>query len=140
MAKIQQHLRQFILQRAGFRCEYCFALAEFSPDSFQVDHIVPSSAGGDDSPENLALACGGCNGHKYNRIACKDPLTNKIAPLYHPRNDIWNEHFQWSADGLYILGLTHVGRATVNCLQINRTTNVNMRRLLLTSGLHPPKI
>ncbi|MBM9504530.1 HNH endonuclease [Actinacidiphila acididurans] len=34
-----------------------------------ADHITPKSAGGADTPENLAVLCRMCNARKYNRIA-----------------------------------------------------------------------
>ena len=32
-----------------------------------VEHLVPTAAGGSDAPENLALACAGCNHEKGRR-------------------------------------------------------------------------
>jgi hypothetical protein len=55
----------WLSERAGHRCEYCgldlFAsVANYK--SFQVDHIVPVSKGGDpNSRDNKAVACRTCN-------------------------------------------------------------------------------
>ena len=38
--------------------------------------------------------------------------------LYHPRRQRWPEHFQWSADGTKVTGLTATGRATFETLQM----------------------
>lgn len=47
-----------------------------------------------------------------------DPLTKKEVPLFHPRKDVWKEHFTWK--GVKIEGLTEIGRATVKSLNLNR--------------------
>jgi hypothetical protein len=38
-----------------------------------------------------------------------------------------------------ILGLTAIGRATVEALQLNRAALVNLRRVLVKAGEHPPQ-
>jgi hypothetical protein len=47
-----------------------------------------------------------------------DPKTNQEVPLFHPRKDVWKEHFAWK--GVKIEGLTATGRATVKALNFNR--------------------
>ncbi len=37
-----------------------------------------------------------------------------------------------------IIGISPSGRATVNRLQLNREGLVNLRRVLVDAGLHPP--
>ena len=41
------------------------------------------------------------------------PVTETEAPLFHPRQQEWAEHFAWSADTTQIVGITATGRATV---------------------------
>lgn len=89
--------------------------------------------------DNLANACGGCNGCKYNKTHAPDPLTNDIVPLYNPRTQKWEEHFTWSKDFLHIIGITPIGRATEKALKLNRSGVVNLRRLFILEGIHPPK-
>jgi hypothetical protein len=67
-----------------------------------------------------------------------DLATNGLAPLYHPRQDRWREHFAWSEDFIEIIGLTPTGRATVTALQLNRTGLVHLRRVLYLVEEHPP--
>jgi hypothetical protein len=62
-----------------------------------------------------------------------------LVPLFNPRQQRWDEHFAWSEDSLRITGLTPVGRATVEALQLNREGLVNMRRVLYAVGEHPPQ-
>lgn len=50
----------------GFRCFYCGVHMELdgqgpSSKSFSLDHKVPVSSGGDNSIENIVVACKGCN-------------------------------------------------------------------------------
>lgn len=60
-------------------------------------------------------------------------------PLFHPRRQKLSEHFRWSADFLTVIGLTEVGRATVEALQLNREGVQNLRELLASSERHPPR-
>src|SRR5438874_285463 len=91
-------LRQHVEGRARGCCEYCFSQRRFSSAPFSVEHIVPRSRGGKTEPGNLALACQGCNNHKYAHVAAVDPISGEEVSLYHPRTDIWSEHFAWNND------------------------------------------
>ena len=54
----------WLSQRAGHKCEYCdldFFASVTNYKSFQVDHIIPVSKGGEDTNENKAVACKTCN-------------------------------------------------------------------------------
>jgi HNH endonuclease len=130
--------RQIIAARARGRCEYCRSPVDFATQSFSVEHILPISRGGQTTLDNLALACPGCNGHKYTKIEAADPADGAIRPLYNPRTQSWRAHFSWNEDFTLILGLTPTGRATVNALRMNRPGVMNMRHVLFASGLHPP--
>jgi hypothetical protein len=59
-------------------------------------------------------------------------------PLFNPRLQRWSDHFEWSADGIQIVGLTMIGRATVIALQMNNPTIVPARRRWAAAGWHPP--
>ncbi|MEM8806039.1 MAG: hypothetical protein AAGF01_08435 [Cyanobacteria bacterium P01_G01_bin.38] len=67
-----------------------------------------------------------------------DPVTQAMVALYHPRQQIWTEQFAWNEDYSKILGLTSIGRATVEKLKLNRPGLVNLRRILYDLGEHPP--
>ncbi len=127
-----------IFRRAQGRCEYCRSRADFATQSFSVEHIIPISHGGKTTLDNLALACPGCNGHKYSKTQAPDPIDGAIVPLFNPRQQKWRKHFRWNEDFTRIIGLTPTGRATVEALRLNRPGVVNMRRALFTVGLHPP--
>ena len=137
-ARVPPAVRRRIAARAGHRCEYCCCPEQFSTSSFCIEHIIPSSRGGGSQPVNLAFACAGCNAHKSDRLTVIDPLTRDEVRLFHPRQDHWQVHFEWSGDFLEISGLTKIGRATVEALQLNRRNVRSLRRLLLEAGEHPP--
>lgn len=129
--------RLVLTESKGF-CEYCWLPPNFSSSSFQFDHILPTSKGGLSVFKNLARSCAGCNGGKQDKTHYFDPLTHLLCRLYNPREDKWAEHFQWIEDDMMIEGLTGIGRATVQLLQLNRDGVVNLRQLLKMVGLHPP--
>lgn len=137
--RISNRQKSQVAQRAGFCCEYCLSQADFSPDSFSVEHIIPISKGGADDKDNLAYSCQGCNNRKYTHTEALDPVTNTVVPLFHPRQSQWQDHFQWSADQTLVIGITPIGRATISQLQLNRKGVVNLRRVLKLIGEHPPK-
>lgn len=89
--------------------------------------------------ENLALSCSGCNGHKYSKITGIDPGSGALVPLFHPRRSRWHDHFEWDENYLRIIGLTPIGRATVETLHLNRPHLINFRRVLVASDRHPPQ-
>jgi hypothetical protein len=130
--------RRAVVARARECCEYCRSPAAFALESFAVDHIVPVQKGGSTVLGNLALACFGCNQRKHTKTDALDPVTGAAVPLFHPRRQRWVDHFAWNDDASLIIGLTPVGRATVDALKLNRPQVVNLRRLLYLAGLHPP--
>src|SRR6266852_447903 len=129
MARPKKSVRDFVFRRAQGRCEFCRSPAAFAHQSFSLEHIRPRSRQGKESPANLALSCQGCNNHKYNRTKARDPVSAKIVMLFHPRRHQWVDQFAWSDDAAHILGLTAIGRATVEALQLNREALVNLRRV-----------
>ena len=135
---IKAQLKQAVITRASGCCEYCRSQARFATQAFSIEHIQPQSRGGKTTLDNLALACQGCNNHKYTKTEGQDPLGGKIVPLYHPRQQSWSTHFAWTEDCTLIIGSTATGRATVQALQLNREGLVNLRRVLYLMGEHPP--
>jgi 5-methylcytosine-specific restriction endonuclease McrA len=129
--------KEAVKRRAQDVCEYCRSQEAYSPDSFSVEHIIPLSKGGKNDLNNLSNSCQGRNNRKYVSTEATDPLTGEIVPLYHPRKNTWDDHFAWNEDFTLMIGLTAIGRATVNKLGLNRTGMVNLRRLLQARGLHP---
>jgi hypothetical protein len=130
--------RARVVERAKGCCEYCKSQEQYSPDPFSVEHIIPLSKGGTNTLDNLAFACQGCNNRKYTSIQALDPVSQSTVPLFHPRQYAWGEHFAWNDDSTLILGITPIGRAAIEKLQLNRLGLVNLRRILFEAGEHPP--
>lgn len=131
--------KQELIQRAGGRCEYCRTPLQYSQDPFAAEHIQPRRDGGRTESENLALSCHGCNGHKLCATNAPDPTTGMPTPLFHPRRDRWRQHFAWSEDGIQVIALTSIGRATIARLQLNRSGLLYLRSALVAIGAHPPE-
>ncbi len=128
-----------VIQLSNDCCEYCLHPESHSTDYYHFDHINPFLKEDRHSIFNIARSCGRCNILKSQKTDAFDPLTGKNFPLYNPRQNRWTDHFQWSEDSLVINGLTEIGRATIELLDLNRSSAVKLRRLLKTAGLHPPK-
>ena len=136
---ISPKVRKLVEKRAKGCCEYCYSQQFFSSDRFTLDHIQPYSQEGSNLSENLAFSCQGCNRRKYTHTKAIDPKTQKKVPLYNPRKHKWKKHFQWVNGYQEIEGISKIGRATVEKLELNRTGVRNLRRVLSESGEHPPE-
>lgn len=128
-------LREKVWSRARSRCEYCQMPQEFIDAIHEVDHVIAEIHRGATSLENLALACFHCNNHKGSNIAGIDPPTGHLSRLFHPRNDDWNAHFRWQ--GPLLVGLTPIGRATLEVLAINVRHRLIHRQALIAEGVFP---
>jgi len=120
--------------RARHACEYCHAPEIVFNLPFEVEHITPQSHGGETTEENLALSCRSCNLYKSDHMLAVDELTQQEATLFHPRLDIWQEHFSVSEETGEIKGLTASGRATVRQLRINSKAQIEARKQWLRLG------
>jgi hypothetical protein len=131
-------IQRAILELSHDYCEYCILPSNFSTDYFHHEHIIPLFLDGKTELQNIARSCGICNNNKSDKIEHFDPLTQLKVRLFHPRQDTWVDHFHWNKDDLYIVGITPIGRATIDLLKLNRTNAVNLRKLLKMADLHPP--
>jgi hypothetical protein len=129
---LRREIREHFLQC----CAYCQSSEALTVVTFEVEHIVPRSLGGKTEFNNLCLACPSCNRHKSNRLT--GIIYGDIAaPLFHPQQQKWLDHFDWSINATVIVGLTEVGIATINQLHMNRQQLVEVRALWVTLGKHP---
>ena len=133
---IPARLRRHVVERADNRCEYCRLAQTGQEATFHIDHIVPVAAGGDTSPENLALACVSCSLRNGARVLALDPHTSEHVSLFNPRLDSWQAHFRWQ--GLTVIGTTTKGRATVDALRMNRALALAIRQEEAHRARHPP--
>ncbi|MFZ4813702.1 MAG: HNH endonuclease [Phototrophicaceae bacterium] len=138
MSKISDGLRQAVILRAKSRCEYCQTLKAIVV-GMEVDHILPTKHGGQNNLDNLCLACRGCNQFKRDFLDGVDPQTGSLIPLFNPRQQLWQAHFQWDSVGIELVGKDAIGRATIARLQMNREAMIESRRLWVSVGWHPPK-
>ena len=136
---IPAQLRRQVRKDAGHRCGYCRISELVSATELVIDHIVPESAGGPTTRENLWLVCTRCNQFKGSKTLATDPQTGEDVPLFNPRTQAWTDHFVWSEDGTIISGRTVCGRATVEALHLNRELVVLARRRWISVGWHPPQ-
>jgi hypothetical protein len=70
--------------------------------------------------------------YKEPNIAGIDPETGAIIRLFHPRTDVWDEHFRWEQSVLQ--GIAPIGRARAMVLAINEPTRVALRQMLAALG------
>ncbi len=137
MAKVRLSgsLRSKAIQRAQKRCEYCQKPddREFNSASHEVDHITAEKHGGKTSLDNLAYACLQCNRCKGTDLTSLDPESGTVTLLFHPRTQVWDEHFRLNEDGT-ITPLTMAGRTTARLLRFNDPMRVQQRADLIAEG------
>lgn len=56
-------VRKFVIDRDQGLCQNCLLTGKYTPGK-EVDHIIPKSEGGTDSPDNLQLLCIPCHRKK----------------------------------------------------------------------------
>ena len=128
-------LREFVWSRAGGCCEYCRMPQSLDPLPFEVDHVIATQHHGETTADNLCVACFACNRRKGPNLAGRNELTGTLVPLFHPRNDEWETHFEWQ--GPTLIGKTTVGQATIDVLAINLPRRVDHRAALIVEGVFP---
>lgn len=133
-------LRRQVRAHFAHCCAYCRTQETLTVAIFEIEHIIPHSAGGKTVFENLCLACPTCNRYKAHRQDAPDPITNEITPLFHPYLQKWDDHFAWINNALEIQGLTPSGRATISALKMNRPQLVRVRALWVKMEEHPPQL
>jgi len=130
--KVQEELRRLVADRAPHRCEYCCLHEDDAYFPHQVDHIISRKHGGLSDESNWAYACLRCNTWKGSDIASLDPTTGRLVSLFHPRRDVWSDHFELR--GFVIEPLTPIGKVTARLLKLNLDGRVAERRLLIGIG------
>ena len=139
MSRLSPLLRRRVQQRGQGLCEYCRSCMDYTGHAFTVDHVLPTSRGGSDDLNNLCFCCFWCNNYKHSRTHALDVRTDRVAPLFNPRMDKWNDHFRWSSTSTRIVGRTAIGRVTIRMLRLNRLSLVRARKVWVRHGLHPPE-
>ncbi|MBI2425627.1 MAG: HNH endonuclease [Candidatus Hydrogenedentes bacterium] len=79
--------RRNLLTRDQHKCQYCGC--PLSGKNLTIDHVMPRSRGGQDTWENVVLACSSCNVRKGNRT----PEEAKMKLLRKPGAPRWLPSF-----------------------------------------------
>lgn len=138
MSVVSDKMRLRVVEQAGNRCGYCLGEQQYVYAPLEIDHILPTAAGGTDDEANLWLACGLCNSHKSTKTHGFDKLSNRKVKLFNPRKQNWKRHFDF-INGIEIVGKTAVGRVTVEALRLNSRIAITVRKNWLIAGWYPPE-
>jgi 5-methylcytosine-specific restriction endonuclease McrA len=136
---ISEEVKARVRKEAKEQCGYCRSLQKYVLGILEIEHIIPQALGGTDDEDNLWLACRLCNSYKGVQTHTKDPVTGTIVALFNSRKQNWSEHFTWTENGAYIVGITPCGRATIEALQLNNKIAVAVRQAWVSAGWHPPE-
>jgi hypothetical protein len=133
MTRVPDTVRERVRQRATKRCEYCRKPDAFRRLPYHVDHIIPVKRHrGSTGLENLAWACVECNTTKGSDIASYDEITGDLTPLFNPRRQKWDDHFE--LEEATIVGKTPIGRVTVYLLEMNHYRQVEARSYIINAA------
>jgi hypothetical protein len=134
---MEKSRRQLVRERARDYCEYCQLPQTCTLLPHEVDHIRSKKHRGPTILHNLCWACAACNSSKGANAAGYDNKTGRLVRLFNPRRDRWENHFAWH--GPTLVGLTAIGRATIDVLNINQPEREEFRQTLIALGLFPPR-
>ncbi len=135
---IGRAVRNRVREAANFQCGYCHTRELNSGMPLEIEHIIPEGSGGTSEESNLWCACSLCNRYKGMRSETPDPESGRTTLFFNPRTQVWNDHFMWSNDSLFIMGISATGRATVAGLKLNNAYIVPARQQWAQAGWHPP--
>jgi 5-methylcytosine-specific restriction endonuclease McrA len=72
--RIPLNLRKSVIERDGYFCVYCDE--DLTNSEIHLDHVIPESAGGPTTYDNLQVTCRKCNLAKG--ILTEDQFTEKL--------------------------------------------------------------
>lgn len=131
---ISKQIRELVAKRANNICEYCLIPIAFGfLNPYQIDHIISEKHGGSSDLDNLAFACKTCNALKGSDLATYLHDQELTVRLYHPRKDVWSNHFELNQSGA-LSSKTNVGLATIQLLNLNDDSYIKLRYVLLAGG------
>jgi hypothetical protein len=138
-SRVSESVRQRVRETARFRCGYCLTQENVVSYPLHIEHLLPEAKGGKSDEENLWLSCSVCNNFKGTQTHAENPETGESLALFNPHTQNWSEHFAWNEGGTHVVGLTLMGRATVNALKLNAPFRIISRQRWVSVGWHPPK-
>lgn len=133
---IPDQLRRLVVERALGCCEYCLIHQDYTPEPHHIDHLLAIKHNGKTKASNLALACARCNRFKGFDFAAIDPAGGNPTLLFNPGLQAWQDNF--ALEGVLVVGLTPIGRATVELLRMNDQSVLAHRRQLIRKKRYPP--
>ena len=88
--------RNLIYKRDRNKCQYCGATKHLT-----IDHVIPKSKGGEDTWENLVVACSSCNVKKGDKLleqtnmklqrTPRAPVSKVLMDLENSNQEEWKE-------------------------------------------------
>ncbi|HEY0407407.1 MAG TPA: HNH endonuclease signature motif containing protein [Pyrinomonadaceae bacterium] len=132
---LSAELRQLVAARARYRCEYCLIREEDTFFGCEVDHIISVKHGGATTEDNLAYACMICNRRKGSDLGSILPKTGELVRFFHPRRDIWKDHFE--VVYVKIFTLTEIGEVTARIFEFNKEERILERAVLVDLKRYP---
>lgn len=115
--------RRLIYLRDGHRCRLCHRRG-----LLELDHIVPWSAGGPDTSENLRSLCGGCNSARSNFRTESDLPAVPVTVACDPCINRWVTQFGVARYGHCIPGAQLVTAFCGNCRDFSVVTDPDRLR------------
>jgi hypothetical protein len=123
--------------KSGMCCEYCLVDREDTFFGLVFDCLI--------AEKHLFFplrhmyhVCLTCDRFQGSDIATLDANTRDLLRLFHPRQDVWKEHFE--LEGVKIFGKTQIGEATVRLLRLNLEERLLERELLQSLGRYPANL
>lgn len=100
---ISKETRAFVLDRNGFTCQMCGAVAgevhPYDPSGrktrLHLGHIIDKSHGGTDEPSNLRALCSVCNEGAANITPARPSTTQLLTLIRRARSDDQIEALKW---------------------------------------------
>jgi HNH endonuclease len=133
---IPREIRKEVWNDAAGLCGYCQTHEDLVGISHEFEHLIPRSQDGPTIRDNLWLSCRRCNSFKSDRTSGIDPETKEEVSLFHPRKQLWADHFCWV--DIEIKGKTLIGRASVALLNLNLSIVMKARSVWILSDRFPP--
>jgi hypothetical protein len=120
-------LVQQVRARAQNRCE-CAGF-HFRTTGFRSISITSSRGSTAEAQKPITWLSVAFTATATRVLISHDTKTGDVVRLFHPRKDVWSEHFQ--LDGAVVAGMTAIGRATVHLLAMNEPEFLAARQALI---------
>ncbi len=102
--QISKETRAFVLDRNGFTCQMCGAVAgephPFDPTRktrLHIGHVIEISKGGSDDASNLRALCSICNEGAQNMVLMRPDLTHLLVQVRRAKAEDQLEVLRWLA-------------------------------------------